>query len=162
MTEQVIAKSYDDGVYKEFEASAALDPGMVLEYTGENSQGDLQVGPVSSIEKTGAGHLVAREQRMPPRTGSSDPRELSYASGENVEAYHLQPGEEAFLLLAAGSDLASASDANISIDDRLGTNDDGTLKASTTAGAQQFVALEAVDNSGAASGEHAFIRVEAI
>lgn len=162
MTEEVLAKSYDTTPYKEYEASAAIEPGMVLRFSGTDSDGTPQVAPTDTVDETSPGTLVAREQRMPPRTGTGSPREQAYASGDNVECYQLQKGDEAYLLLAAGADLSSSSNANVAVTDKLGVNDDGTLKVTTTTGAEVFRPQEAVDNSGASAGENVFIRVEVL
>ena len=65
-------------------------------------------------------------------------------------------------LLAAGGDLSADSDANVSVGDTLGSNDDGALKATTTAGAGVAEANEALDNSGASAGDRVRIDVEVL
>lgn len=75
-----------------------------------------------------------------------------YRSGDTVKG----------ALLAAGGDLASASDATVGVGDTLGANDDGALKATSAAGAGVATANEALDNSGASAGDRVRIDVEVL
>jgi hypothetical protein len=164
MTEEVQGKTYPDGVYKEYEAAGTITPGEGIEISGIDS-GNLQVQPVSSVEPTGASARFAVEQSRPPRAepGDTSPIDQDYESGENVEARVFDSGEEVEnALLAAGGDLGTSSEADVSVGDKLAFNDDGTLKEATTAGAEVAVALEANNNSGASAGNPVRIRVEVI
>lgn len=151
----------DSSLYEYEEAEVAsgstIYPGMVLEKTGENSDYDGRptVQPVSSVEKLGAGFVVALEPDAPPRGNDTDvPRQHEYDAGENVQIATCLPGcEVQNALLADGGELASSSDANVSHDAALAANDDGTLKETTTAGSIIARAREAIDNSSGGGGE---------
>lgn len=164
MTEQVIGKAYDDRTVKEAEATATITPGMGVEYTGQTSNGERGVQPVSSVEPVDTEVAFALAQTQPPRDESGSILDMDYASGDYpVKLFYPHGGDEVEnALLAAGADLATASEANISDGDLLAFNDDGTLKEATTSGAAVARANEAVDNSGASSGDHARISVEVL
>lgn len=164
MTEEIKGKVYPDGAYKEYEAAAAITPGEGIEISGVDN-GNLQVQPVSSVEPTGASARFALAQRAPPRAvgGDTSPVDQDYNSGDNVQAFVFDSGEEVEnAFLAAGGDLGTGSEANVSVGDKLAFNDDGTLKEATTAGAEVAVALEAIDNSGASAGNPVRIAVEVL
>lgn len=145
---------YEEG---EVASGATIYPGMILEKTGENSDYEETpiLQPVSSIEKIGENFMVAETPKVPPRGDDTDiPREHEYTEGEVVQFAVCQPGAEVQnALLADGGVLASATDADISYDDALGSNDDGTLQLTTAAGSVLARAREAVDNSGGGGGE---------
>ena len=154
----IIGHDYGDDVpYKEGEVAsgATVYPGMILEQTGVNNDGDPLLQPVSSVEKLGAPVRIALSPESPPKNTDADiPRQHEYAAGEHVQYQVMRPGDEVQnALLADGGVLASASDADVSIGDGLGTNDDGTVKVSTTAGSIFAEAIEAVDNSTGGGGE---------
>lgn len=160
MTTEVFGKKYYDGAYKEEQkAGTDITPGMGVEY---DSNGDLI--PVDSIEPTGATARFAIEPQVSDTTGRSNPIDDDYTeSNEQVRYFVGRPGDEVEeALLAAGGDLATSSEANITTGDKLAFNDDGSLKEATTAGAEVAVALEDVDNSGASSGSLARISVEVL
>lgn len=153
----IVGRAYgDDRPYKEGEVASGetIYPGMALEITGTNTDGDPLLAPVSTVDDETV-YRVALTPESPPKTTDDDiPREHEYDAGENVQYAVLRPGDELQnALLADGGVLASSADANVAIGDTLGTNDDGTLKATTTAGAGVAVALEAVDNSSGGGGE---------
>lgn len=164
MTEQVVGKAYEDVTHKEYEAAAAITPGMGLEYAGAGSNGEPTAQPVSSIEPVDIEVMFAKVQANPPRDESGSVLDQAYASGDYpVETHVAQAGDEIEnALLASGNDLATASEANISDGDLLAFNDDGSLKEATTAGAAVARALEAVDNSSASSGSRARIAIEVL
>lgn len=160
MTTSVQGKLYEDQAKKEgIKAGTDITPGMGLEY---DSNGDLI--PVDSIEPTGATARFAIEPQVSDTTGRSNPVDDDYTeTDEQVHYINFRSGDELDnALLAAGSDLATASEANITTGTKLAFNDDGTLKEATTAGAEVAVALEDVDNSGASSGSFARIEIEVL
>lgn len=165
---KVLGKDYDTSAHKEghLADSTTVTPGMGLEYAGATSEGEPIVQPVSTVEPTDAAPRFAAEAQHPP-TGSGDrtsPIDVDYdTNDQNVEYIVARPGDELpNALLASGSDLATASEATVSPGTALAFNDDGSLKEATTAGAEVAVALESVDNSGAAAGEHARVAIEVI
>jgi len=147
----------DRSVYLEGEVASGetITPGMVVEQTGLNSNDEPLVAPVDAVEKTDAEVLVALVPSAPPKTTDSDePINHEYDAGENVQLRVFRSGDTIQnLLLAAGGDLAAAADANVSPGDTLGTNDDGSVKVTTTAAAGIAAASDDVDNSGASSGD---------
>lgn len=160
MTTEIAGKLYHDGAYKEAEkAGTDITPGMGVEY---DSNGDLI--PVDSVEPTGATARFAVTPIVSDTTGRSNPIDDDYTETDQVvHYYNFRSGDELEnALLASGADLGTASEADISIGDKLAFNDDGTLKEATTAGAEVAVALEAVDNSGASAGSFARINVEVL
>ncbi len=149
--------SSDRSVYLEGEVAsgATVTPGMILEQTGQNGDGDPLVAPVSSVDETDPEVLVALVPDAPPKGDDSDiPINHEYSAGENIQMRVFRPGDTIQnAVLAAGSDLASSSDATVTYGDKVGTNDDGSVKATTTAAAALATVDDDVDNSGAASGE---------
>jgi hypothetical protein len=161
----IAGRTYDEARYKEGEAGSDLTPGQLLVQTGTNADGEPIYDAVSTVDQLGPQAQFAMVPTTPPKrdVSDTDPIEQTIASGTLVEVRVFTSGETVQnALLAAGSDLASASDANVSPGDRLGTNDDGTLKITTTAGAAVAVAREANDNSGAAASEWARVSVEVL
>jgi len=160
MTTSVQGKLYEDQAKKEeLKAGTDITPGMGVEY---DSNGDLI--PVDSVEPTGATARFAIEPQVSDTTGRSNPVDDDYTETDEVVHYiNFRSGDELDeALLASGADLGTASEADISIGDKLAFNDDGTLKEATAAGAEVAVAREAVDNSGASAGSFARIRVEVL
>jgi len=160
MTTEVYGKRYYDGAYKEGKkAGTNVTPGMGVVY---DANGDLV--PVGTVEPTGVPARFAIEPQVSDTTGRTNPVDDDYTETDEIVRFFVgRPGDELEnALLAAGGDLATASEANISVGDRLAFNDDGTLKEATVAGAEVAVALEAVDNSGASSGDFARIQVEVL
>lgn len=146
----------DDVPYKEGEVASGetVYPGMLLEQTGENARGEPLLAPVSSVDKDTSVRLALTPESPPKNTDADIPREHEYTAGEHIQYQVLRPGDVVQNgLLADGGVLSSASDADVSIGDGLGTNDDGTMKATTTAGAILAEATEAVDNSTGGGGE---------
>lgn len=156
MANSIFAKLLGQGDYLEYPAAtgATIAPGMGLERVDD--AGTTKVQPVSTADSDST--LIAREQRNPPRMGSGNPVDQTYDAGDNVEARGFMQHEEARLRLSAGADLTTASNANVSKHDKLGWSDDGTLKKGSSNA--QYEALEAVDNSGAAAGEHTLVLVK--
>lgn len=149
----------DDVPYKEGEVAsgATIYPGMILEVSGTNSDGEPLVQPVSTVDKLGAPVRIALTPESPPKTSSADsdiPRQHEYSAGEHIQYQVARPGDVIQnALLADGGVLGTASNADVSIGDSLGTNDDGTVKITSTGGAVFGEALEAVDNSAGGGGE---------
>ena len=165
MTEQVTGTVYHESPYDEGEVAsgASVTPGMGIEMAGLNPDGDPLVQPVSTVEPTGAQSRFAREQRVPPRGEDGSMLDQVYDAGNHIEFRIYRPGDTVEnALLAAGGDLATASEATITVGDPLAFNDDGSLKLATVAGAEEAQAREDVDNSGAAAGDRARISVEVL
>lgn len=162
---EIAGRTYGEPKYKEAEAGSDLTPGMLLVQTGENSDGEPIYDAVSTVDKLGPQTQFAQVPGSPPYADgtSTDPIDHTIPSGTMVEIEVFDSGETVQnALLAAGSDLTTASNATVSPGDRLGSNDDGSLKLTTTGGAAVAVARESVDNSGAAAGEFARINVEVL
>lgn len=162
---KIAGRVYGEPKYKEAEAGSDLTPGEILVQTGTNSNGDPVYGAVSTVDKLGPGAQFARVPRTPPVSDgtSTDPVDQTISAGTMVEIQVFDSGEVVQnALLAAGGDLTTAANATVTPGDRLGTNDDGSLKLTTTGGAALAVAREAVDNSGAAAGERARLNVEVL
>jgi len=164
-TATIEGRTHGEPIYVEGEAGSDLMPGEIVVQTGTNAQGEPIYDSVSTVDQLGPQAQFAQVPSTPPqRDGSdTDPVDQTIASGTLVELRIFRPGDTVTgALLAAGGDLATAGDANVSPGDRLGTNDDGSLKLTTTGGAAVAVAREAIDNSGAAAGNRARILVEVL
>ncbi|WP_436933688.1 hypothetical protein [Halovenus marina] len=162
---EIAGRTYDEARYKEGEAGSALTPGEIVVQTGTNANDEPIYDAVSTVDQLGPQAQFAMVPSTPPQedTSDTDPIDQTISSGTLVEVRVFTAGERVQnALLASGTDLASASDANVSPGDRLGTNDDGSLKITTTGGAAVAVAREANDNSGAAAGERARLTVEVL
>lgn len=88
----------------------------------------------------------------------------SYPDAEWISVVIPNAGVGLTAILAAGSDLSTASNANITEDDRLVSAGDGTLRKFDADDPDDVVAVaeEDKDNSGAASGETELLDVEAV
>lgn len=164
-TATIEGKTYSEPIYKEGEAGSDLTPGELLVRTGTNAQGEPIFDAVASTDALGAQAQFAQVPSTPPqRDGTdTDPVDQTIAAGTLVEVRIFRRGDTVKgALLASGADLSTAADADVSGGTPLGSSDDGSLKATTTAGAAVAVADEAVDNSGAAAGERARINVEVL
>lgn len=161
----IAGRTYGEPRYKEGEAGSDLTPGEILVQTGTNADGVPIYDAVSTVDQLGPQAQFAMVPSTPPQqdTSDTDPIDQTISSGRLVEVRVFTAGERVQnALLAAGADLTTAANANVSPGDRLGTNDDGSLKATTTAGAALAVAREANDNSGAAAGNRARLTVEVL
>jgi hypothetical protein len=143
------------------DASVDVEPGMVLERV--NDAGEIKLQPHSTAAGTDARRYVAVEARdrgMSANLADSDPYSTD---GDNFVRYVEVIGGGVHVALAAGSDLASASLANITATDKLVSAGDGTVRAydsaNDAADAVVFEAEESLDNSGAAAGEAALLEV---
>jgi hypothetical protein len=170
---RILGKNSDEVVYREGEVAsgATVYPGMVIEETGTTStagEDTPTVQPVGTIEKTHENLRVALTPSSPPHANDADiPRQHEYDAGEHIQYAIVPSGVRVQnALLANGNDLTTASEANVSYDDALATNDDGSLKNATSSDDALCRAREAVDNSGGSGtegpGDMARIDVEAI
>jgi len=137
MAKQTIKlKKYVD-IINEYDAGAAITPGMLLTLAADGDV-DLNSDAGAPCEK-----LFALEDELQGRTIDTD-----YDAADPVQCWSTVPGEEVLAWLANGED--------VSIGDRLVSNGDGQLKAYTEAASAAVVveeyvigiALEAVDMSG--------------
>jgi len=161
----IAGRTYGESRYKEGEAGSDLTPGELLVQTGTNADDEPIYDSVATVDKVDPQAQFAKVPSTPPArdTSDSDPVDQTIPSGTLVEVRVFTSGETVQnALLAAGGDLASASNANVSPGDTLGSNDDGSLKVTTTAGAGVAVAREANDNSGASAGNRARLTVEVL
>lgn len=130
--------------YKEGEVAsgATVYPGMALEYTGTNADGDPLVQPVDAADYDGP-LRIALTPESPPKGADSDvPVEHEYSAGESVQFAIPYPGAVIQnALLANGTDTGA-------MPTQLGTSDDGSLTTTSTAGAVLANALEDVNNGG--------------
>lgn len=125
-------------------AQAAITPGELVEVQGSVDTGadtSRQVGVQSGSGAT-VPTRVAIEYSHTGRGIDDD-----YAADEHMEYRHLKKGEEAYVFLAAGE--------NVAEDDLLVSDGAGALRAIDTAGGDDvssaiMVPTEAVDNSGGA------------
>jgi len=164
-TATIEGKSYGEPIYKEGEAASDLTPGELLVRTGTNSAGEPKYDSVSTVDALDPQAQFAQVPSTPPqRDGTTtDPVDQTISSGNLVEVRVYRSGDTVKgALLAAGGDLASSSNANVSVGDTLGANDDGALKATSTGGAGVATANEAIDNSGASAGDRVRIDVEVL
>lgn len=85
-----------------------------------------------------------------------------YPGGEWISSVIANAGVGITAILAAGTDLATAANANITEGDRLVSAGDGSLRKFDADGDAAVVAVaeEDVDNSGAAAGETALLEIE--
>lgn len=131
---------------------AAVQTGHLVERTAAGVQ------PHSSAAAAGDPVLVAIDARDRGMEQGDQ-----YDAGELVRYLHSGSGAGFHFVLAAGSDLATASNANITDGDELVSNGDGTVrkldtsKTGETEDSVLAIADEAVDNSGAAAGETAYL-----
>lgn len=134
-------------------ATGEIEPGMLVEVTGSVDTGAdeaREVGPQSG-DAVPVPFRLALEYS---HTGGGV--DDAYAADEHLEYRHFIGGEVAYGYLAEGE--------NVTEDDLLVSNGDGTFRAADGAGGEDAaaigVATEAVDNSGGA--EPVRIRVEAL
>lgn len=149
----------DDVPYKEGEVAggATVYPGMLIEVTGTNSNGEPLVQPKSTEDDGDAAVRIALTPESPPKTSSADndiPREHEYTAGEHIQFQVFRPGDEIQNgLLADGTAITTAANANVSVGDKLVTYSDGSVRTGGTAGNAIAEATEAVDNSGGSGTE---------
>lgn len=147
--------------YKEGEVASGntVYPGMLLEYTGTNSDGDPTVKPVDSADYDGPVR-VALTPESPPKGADADvPIEHEYSAGQNVQYAICYPGT-----VIQNALLANTTDTG-AMPSQLGSSTDGSFTTTSTTGATLAVALEDVDNSGGSDQggiSAARIRVEVV
>lgn len=110
-------------------AGGAISPGDLI---AKNSAGAVVVHGTASAKTA---KLIARELEITGK-GLSD----NYASADQVIYWNARSGDEYYMFLQAGEDVA--------IGDLLESAGDGTLQAVTTGGEPLFEAVEALDLSG--------------
>lgn len=172
MSRTLILGKNAEYTYKEGEVASGetVYPGMVVEETGTTSSAGSDtptVRPVNSVEKIGENFRVALTPDAPPHANDSDdPVQHEYDAGEHIQYATVYAGRVQGALLANGNDLSTASEANVSYDDLLGTNDDGALQITSAGGSGLARAREAVDNSSGSGsdgpGDMARIEVEVV
>lgn len=159
-----ILETTDEIEYDYRDAAEALQVGDLVEHAANK---EIQAHSTDAEEQYPVRVcLEARENGMVARDPSGDTD--NYASGDLAKYITVDGGEGLLLNLAAGADLGTSSHANITDGDKLvsaGTGklrklDDGTSPDPETAAV--FEAQESLDNSGAASGDFAKLRVEVI
>lgn len=153
--------------YDYAEAAAALDVGDLAELTSSET---IQPHQTAAEEKIPARVAIeARENGMV--ADDPDDAKDNYASGNLAKYITCDGGEHLLVNLAAGGDLATSTQANITEGDRLvsaGTESPGKVRkiAGGTSPdpdtATVFVARESLDNSAAAAGEFAKLRAEVV
>jgi hypothetical protein len=142
---KVTGKVYgNDTAYKEGEVASGetIYPGMLVEVTGDNGDGDPTLQPCQNVDAEIPVRVVLTPESPPKGNDSDIPIEHEYSAGENVQYYVARPGDEIQnALLANGENVGGLPQA-------LGANNDGSLATTTTNGATLARALEDVDNSG--------------
>jgi hypothetical protein len=142
---RIIGKAYgSDTAYKEGEVASGntIYPGMLLEVTGDNGDGDPTLAPVSTVDAEVPFRVALVPESPPKGNDSDDPIEHEYSAGENVQYYVARAGDEIQnALLGNGENVSGLPQA-------LGANSDGSLATTTTNGATLARALEDIDNSG--------------
>lgn len=117
----IVKKSYTD-IRNEYEAGGAILPGSVLEM---NASGQVVV---NSTAGGPAPAMVALEDELQGKTTRD-----SYASGDRVQTWYVQPGEEFLGVIDSGLDPE--------VGDLLEVGTDGELQAAS-AGVAQFQVLK--------------------
>jgi hypothetical protein len=137
MAKQTIKlKKYAD-IINEYNAEAAITPGMLIELT---SSGTVQKNSAAGLA---CAKTFALEDELQGKTIAD-----AYAAGAPVQCWSTIPGEEVYAWLANGED--------VSVGDKLVSNGAGLLKAMTADDSSAVVteetpiaiALEDVDMSG--------------
>lgn len=137
---------------REAPAYAALTPGMLLMW-------GATAGSVAA-HGTANGHAQGRKVALEnpwSNHGSGPAIAHAYATGERVGYLFAQPGDQLYMLLAAGQDVGKGQP--------LVSNGDGTLRAGTinsslVTEAVVGYAAEAVDNDPGSGGAAVRIRVD--
>lgn len=141
MAKQTIKlKKYAD-IVNEYNAAAAITPGMLIELT---SAGTVQANSAAGLA---CQKQFALEDELQGKTIAD-----AYAVGAPVQCWNTIPGEEVYAWLADGEDVA--------IGDKLVSDGAGKLKAMTEDSSAAVVeetpiaiALEAVDMSGSSGAD---------
>jgi len=145
---RVVRYGWENLSQEEGTLSEALSAGDLLEAGGSD---DFQTHSTDGgvVERV----MVAMDERGRGFTSGD-----GYDAGEFITAAVCNSGVGLHLNLAAGADLATAANADISEDDRLVSAGDGTVRLFDGAGGDDpddvvAHAEEAVDNSGASAGD---------
>jgi len=128
-------------IRKEAVAAGTIKPGYIVDRDSAN-----KFAARSSADLAGPTYIAVENDVI------GDGIDDDYSAGDQVQVNVFRPGDEVFMLVAAGH-------AAIALGDLLQSADDGTVKA-LASGVNAFRALEAVDNSGGAT--EARIKVEVI
>ena len=142
---RVVRYGWENCSQEEGTLSEALSAGDLLEEGGSDDfQAHSTDGDV--VERV----MVAMDERGRGFTSGD-----GYEAGEFITAVVCNSGVGLHFNLAAGADLATAANADISEGDRLVSAGDGTVRAFDTDDPDDVVAHaeEAVDNSGASAGD---------
>jgi hypothetical protein len=137
-----------------------ITPGHFIDLNS-NGEANLQSGEAT----TGRG-LMATLPRDAFGRGKSDKYNTD-DDGERVHYAHVPVGGEFDGFLAAGGDLTTAANANVTQNDLLVETDNGALanfSSAETSGTPEgalYRAQESVDNSGASAGVDNQVRIEA-
>lgn len=116
-------------VVEEYDAAAAITPGMLVEVT---SGGKVQAHSVDGGD--GLPVMFANEDEFQGKTINDD-----YAIGDKVQCWIPQRGDMVYALLANGE--------NVAVGAALSSNADGSLKAVDSSGGAIAVAAEALNNT---------------
>lgn len=141
-------KKYAD-VNKEFAAGGTITPGMLISLGSANTV----------VAHAVAGGTVAPKMFALENELEGEGIDDNYASGDKVQCWITQPGEEVYAILADGE--------NIVIGDKLESKGDGTLREwtplnSEAAGHENSlvaIALEAVDTTGSPAATTSRIKI---
>ena len=137
-------------------AGATVTPGMLLEVSGETSDGALEVQPHSTAARNPGRLLFAEVRAHPPRGDQSrtSRKDLDYGQeGEMVEAVHFRPGD--------GTDNALLADGeSVTPGDSLVSDGAGGLQAAAGDGTEEGAYVcEADETLNNTSGDYARIEV---
>ena len=163
MADDAVIRNGNDAPFVEDEFDAGetdLYPGNLV---GVNSSG--QVVKHSSEGATGTGLIV--DLPFDPSYEKGEDATGDGGVGERIRVAHVPVGGEVDARLAAGGDLTTAANANVTEGDILVETTTGALANHTdaeTGGEPEgavYVALESVDNSGAAAGVTNQVPIEA-
>jgi len=143
----------------------------------EYAAGEADIYPGNFVEEDGSGDvikqdaeaatgrgMVAAVSRLDPSLEKAD----AYPNGDNVTVQYVPIGGKVDARLAAGGDLTTGPNANVSQDDLLVETNVGALAAfdsAETSGTPEgalYRALEGVDNSGAAAGVANQVPIEVV
>ena len=134
-------------------------PGHVLAFDGA---GDY----IKSADEAGVGHGIVLGRPFAPGLAKGEDA-TDGTVGERLRALHIPLGGRIDGRLAAGGDLTSPGDANVAEGDLLKEVNEGALAAhsvdtSNDPDGALYMALEAVDNSGAGAGVENQTHIEAV
>jgi len=153
-----------NGNYAPFVEDEA-DAGEADIYPGNTLEGDGAGGVIKTSTEAASGRgLFADVSRSDPSLDKDDP----YPDGDRVSVQYVPIGGKVDARLAAGGDLTTAANANVSADDLLVETNVGALAAhdsAETSGDPEgavYRALEGVDNSGAAAGVENQAEIEVV